>query len=96
MNQNWYICACKNDRRTIGYDIGEIEFGWPIGMPLCRSVGQGLWEVRSSISNGRIARVLFCIEHAHMILLHGFIKKSRRTPKRDLDVAANRMKELKR
>ena len=64
-------------------------------MPLCRSLGLGLWEVRSNLSDGRTARLIFCIARAEMILLHGFIKKSRKTPKQDLDLAVKRRKELK-
>ena len=61
-----------------------MEFFWPIGMPLCRPLGQGLWEVRSDITDGRIARVLFSVEGGRMVLLHGFIKKTRTTPAADL------------
>jgi phage-related protein len=64
-------------------------------MPQCRSLGLGLWEIRSSISDGRIARLVFCISDGEMILLHGFIKKSRKMPKQELDLAVKRRKELK-
>lgn len=93
--RDWLRALAPEDRRAIGYDIAEIEFGWPIGMPLCRSLRRGLWEIRSNISGGRIARVIFCLVEEEMILLHSFIKKSQKTPKRDLDLAARRMKELK-
>jgi len=69
------------DRRIIGEDIKDVEFAWPIGMPLVRSLGRELWEVRSSLPQGRIARVLFCIEQDCMVLLHGFMKKTQKTPK---------------
>jgi len=65
-------------------------------MPLCRPLGQGLWEVRSNISGGRIARVIFCIARGEMNLLHGFIKKSQRTPQPDLQLAARRKREVER
>jgi phage-related protein len=87
--------ALSADRRVLGYDIGLVEFGWPIGMPLCRALGDGLWEVRSSLNGNRIARVIFCVAHGHMVLLHGFIKKSQKTPKADLDLAQNRQKEAR-
>lgn len=65
-----------------------VEFGWPVGMPICRSMGDGLHEVRTSLSGNRIARVLFYVDkHQRMVLLHGMIKKSQRTPKADLDLA---------
>ena len=60
------------DRRAIGEDIKDVEFAWPIGMPLVRSLGRDLWEVRSSLPHGRIARVIFCVEPDCMVLLHGF------------------------
>ncbi len=85
-----------DDRRAIGIDIAEVEFDWPVGMPRCRSLGLGLWEIRSDISDGRTARLIFCIEDEEMVLLHGFMKKSRKTPTQDLDLAAKRRKEMKR
>lgn len=83
-----------DDRRVIGKDIQKVEFGWPIGMPYCRPLGQGLWEVRSDISSGRIARTLFCIKNGDMVLLHAFIKKTQKTPPQELDIALQRKKEL--
>lgn len=77
------------ERKIIGDDIGSLEFGWPIGMPLCRPLGKGLHEVRSTLPN-RIARVLFYVDGDRMILLHGFIKKDQKTPKADLDLAIER------
>jgi phage-related protein len=78
------------DRKIVGEDIKDVEFSWPIGMPLVRSLGRGLWEVRSDISSGRIARVIFAVEHEHMVLLHGFIKKTRQTPQSDMELALKR------
>jgi phage-related protein len=82
------------ERKIIGTDIKTAEYGWPIGMPVCRPMGNGLHEVRSSLPGNRIARGLFCVEGGKMILLHGFIKKTRVTPKADLDLAKNREKEI--
>jgi len=82
------------DRKVLGYDIGLVEFGWPVGMPLCRPLGSGLWEIRSSLNGNRISRVVFCIADDRMILLHGFIKKTRNTPKPDLDLARSRQNEM--
>lgn len=84
----------KDERKIIGADIKTVEFGWPIGMPVCRPMGDGLHEVRSSLPGNRIARVLFCVEDGRMILLHGFIKKTRATPKAELEVARGRKKEI--
>lgn len=82
------------DKQRIGEDLKTVEFGWPVGMPLCRGMGEGLWEVRSDVSNGRTARVLFCIADGYIVLLHGFIKKTPKTPNSDLALARQRMKEL--
>ena len=77
-----------SDRKSIGEDIATVEFGWPIGMPVCRPLGDGLYEVRTSLSQNRIARVLFYIDVlSRMVLLHGFIKKTRATPDAQLVLA---------
>jgi hypothetical protein len=75
-------------------DIQMVEFGWPLGRPHCAPLGKGLWEVRSALGNNRIARVIFCMGDGHMILLHGFIKKTRKTPRADFDLALKRKKEV--
>jgi phage-related protein len=76
------------DRKRIGIDIKTVEFGWPIGMPVCRPLKDGLYEVRTNLSNSRIARVLFYIDgQSRMILLHGFIKKTQKTPDEDMELA---------
>src|SRR5713226_10421153 len=78
--REWLKSLDAEDRRIIGEDIKDVEFSWPIGMPLVRALGRGLWEVRSDLTQGRIARVLFCIHESRMLLLHGFIKKTQKTP----------------
>ena len=80
------------DRKIIGEDIKDVEYSWPVGMPLIRSLGNGLWEVRSSLTGGKIARVIFTAEKGVMVLLHGFIKKPSNTPKQDLELALKRKK----
>lgn len=92
--REWILKLGPEDRREVGKDIQKVEFGWPIGMPYCRPLGRGLWEVRSSISSGRIARTLFCIVNGDMVLLHAFVKKTQKTPPQDIDLALRRMKEL--
>ena len=79
------------DRKTIGEDIKTVQFGWPLGMPLVRKMDKNLWEARIHLE-GRIARVLFTISAGKIVLLHGFIKKSKATPKTDLDLAKDRMR----
>jgi len=92
--RDWLKSLPQEEKREIGMDIKTVQFGWPLGMPLVRHVEGDVWEVRSRLSN-RIARVLFVLESGSMILLHGFIKKDRKTPKSDLDVARNRLKRLR-
>ena len=92
--KEWLLELRRDDRRIIGRDIQKVEFGWPIGMPFCRSLGHGLWEVRSDLTGGRIARVIFCIVGGEMVLLHGFEKKTQKTPKQDIDLALRRKREI--
>lgn len=95
--REWLKSLDDDDRKIIGDDLQTLEFGWPIGMPVCRPVTnyKGLLEVRSRLKNRRIARVLFVIKNGKMILLHGFIKKSQKTPQSDLELVAKRMKGTK-
>jgi phage-related protein len=90
--REWLKGLEANERKLLGEDIKDVEFSWPIGMPLVRSLGRGLWEVRSTLPRGRIARVIFCVEQGGMVLLHGFIKKTPRTPPRDIELALRRKK----
>lgn len=92
--REWLIERPREDRRVIGKDIQKVEFGWPIGMPYCRSLGHGLWEVRSDLSGGRIARVIFSIVGGEMILLHAFEKKAQKTPTHDIELALKRRREI--
>jgi len=75
--REWILRLSPDDRKLVGRDIQKVEFGWPVGMPYCRSLGNGLWEVRSDLTDGKIGRVIFCVEKERMVLLHGFVKKSR-------------------
>jgi phage-related protein len=93
--REWLKSLDAEDRKVIGEDIKDVEFSWPIGLPLVRSLGRDLWEVRSSLPRGRIARVIFCIAEKQIILLHGFIKKTQRTPQSEIDLALKRKREGK-
>jgi len=85
------------DRKRIGEDIKTVEFGWPIGMPACRPLGDGIYEVRTNLKQNRIARVFFYIDRrGRMVLLHGFIKKTQKTPDEDLEMARNNQRKHKR
>lgn len=84
----------SHDRKIVGEDIKDVEFSWPIGMPLCRPLGRGLWGIRSDLMQGRIARLLFCVGHGRMVLLHAFAKKTQKTPAAERDLAVKRMKDI--
>jgi phage-related protein len=92
--RDWLLDLTADDRRAMGHDIQTVEFGWPIGMPVCRPLGNGLYEVRSNLTDGTIGRVLFCIINNEMVLLHSFVKKTQKTPPADLALARKRMKEI--
>jgi phage-related protein len=86
--REWLRALSPDDRKRIGEDIKSVEYGWPIGMPVCRPLGNGLHEVRTTVTQGRIARVFFYIDQrSRMVLLHGFIKKTRKTSDDDLALA---------
>jgi len=86
----WLRSLNAEDRWLIGEDIKALEFGWPIGMPICRPMGDGLHEVRTALSGNRIARVFFYVDRMQrMILLHGIVKKTMATPPNDLELARN-------
>lgn len=88
--RDWLKGLPSEDRQRIGEDIKTVEFGWPLGMPLCRLLGSGVYEVRSDLPQSRIARVLFYIDRkGRMVLLHGFIKKTRKTPDQELRLASD-------
>ena len=90
---DWIMSLDKEQRKTIGEDLKTVEFGWPLGMPLVRSLGRGLWEVRISLREN-IARIIFKMVSHKMVLLHGFIKKTQKTPTQDLELALRRAKSL--
>jgi len=85
----------REDKRKIGEDIKTAQIGWPLGMPLIRKIDKDLWEVRTRLENG-IARVFFTVDGECMILLHGFIKQSQKTPQNELKTALTRLGNYKR
>jgi phage-related protein len=91
---DWLRNLPADDRRAIGTDLATVQFGWPLGMPLCRPLGAGLWEVRSALPSRRIARLLFFVGEGRIGVVHGFIKKTQKTPADDLQLARRRMKEM--
>ena len=91
--REWLKSLSKSDKKVIGEDVKTVQFGWPLGMPLVDHLGQGLWEIRSKLRGGRIARVIFFMDDNTMVLVHGFIKKTQKTPKPELDLSRKRKRQ---
>lgn len=94
--REWLKGLDEAERHAIGKDLLRAQWRWPIGMPLCRPMGGGLWEIRTDLHGNRTARVFICFHEGRLVALHGFIKKSRATPNDDLMLARRRQGELKR
>jgi phage-related protein len=92
--REWLNELSREDQRTVGRDIAKVQFGWPVGLPVCRPLGGGLWEVRSTLRSRRKARVLFGFYEGMLIALHAFIKKTQKTPSDDLAISRQRLKEV--
>ncbi len=92
--RDWLKAMDRDDRLEIGGDLQRVQYRWPVGMPLCRALKGGLWEVRTSLASKKISRVLICFHDGVLFALHGFIKKTQKTPDEDLAVARKRMKEV--
>ena len=87
--REWLKSLTHEEKKIVGEDIKTVQFSWPIGKPLVDNLGDQIWEVRSRLSN-RIARTLFIVVNEEIVLLHGFIKKDRKTPVEDLRLAKKR------
>ena len=94
--REWLLRLPVVERQAIGRDLLRAQWQWPVGMPLCRPLGRGLWEVRTDLPTDRTARVILSVYRDHLVALHGFIKKTRTTPQEDLALARARQKELGR
>ncbi len=92
--REWLKDLPPEDRREVGKDLMRAQWRWPVGMPLCRPMGEGLWEVRTDLPSNRIARVLLGVDDGVLVALHAFIKKTQKTPPSELVVARKRLKEL--
>nr|WP_294519216.1 type II toxin-antitoxin system RelE/ParE family toxin [uncultured Rhodopila sp.] len=92
--RDWLNDLPREDKRTIGLDIARVQFGWPVGLPVCRPMGKGLWEVRSSLPSRREARVLFGFHDGTLVALTAFIKKTQTTPDAELALAHQRLHEV--
>lgn len=89
--RDWLAGLPIENRRLVGQDLQRVQYRWPVGMPLVRPMGKGLFEVRTDLPDKTIARVLFCFHDGELYAVHGFIKKS---PKPDLKLARTRKKEV--
>ena len=94
--RDWLRSLDAADRQAVGLDLMRVQYRWPVGMPLCRALGDGLWEVRTSLPSNRIARVLFSVQQGCILVLHGFIKKTQKTPADDLALARRRNREFEK
>jgi len=92
--REWLKGLNQEARRVIGTDIKTLQIGWPVGMLLGRKLSDNLWELRSRLKTG-IARTVFTMHADRLVLLHGFIKKCRKTPARELAVAKRRLNKLR-
>ena len=92
--REWLKQLPEAERQAIGRDLMRAQWRWPADMPLCRALGNGLWEIRTDLPTKRTARVLICLYRELLVALHGFIKKTRTTPDEDLALARKRKKEL--
>ena len=87
--REWLKHLPREECQTVGVDILKVQYAWPIGKPLVDNLGDGVWEIRSRLGN-RIARTLFVVVDEEIVLLHGFIKKTQRTPADELKLAKQR------
>jgi phage-related protein len=92
--REWLRSLSAEDRRIIGSDLATVQVGWPIGMPLCRPLGSGMWELRSRLTSNRIARLVFFVGERRIGVVHGFIKKTQKTPPSEIALAQRRAKEM--
>jgi phage-related protein len=92
--RDWLRSLDDKDQNTIGLDLLRVQFRWLVGMPLCRAMGDGLWEMRTNLPSNRIARLLFYVTAGRILVLHGFIKKTPKTPDEELTQARRRKKEM--
>lgn len=92
--RDWLSGLPPAHRQAIGMDLMRVQYGWPVGMPLVRPMGKGMFEVRTNLPDKTIARVLFSFHGGELYALHGFIKKSKTTPDADLKLALARKKEV--
>ena len=86
------------DRKVVGEDLKTVQIGFPMGLPLCRPLGEGLYEIRSSLASRREMRLIFYFDRPRqsLAIVHALIKKSAKLPKADLELARKRKDETLR
>jgi len=94
--RDWLKAMDRVDRLEVGADLQRVQYRWPVGMPLCRPLGHGLWEVRTELPSRTIARVFISFHRGALYALHGFIKKTQTTPDRELTIARRRKQEVEK
>lgn len=106
---NWKITFYNNkvEQQTLNFPKGILanfihiaemieQFGPALGKPYTASMGKGLFEIRTKGMEG-IGRSLYCtVKGQEIIILNSFVKKTQKTPKKELDLAIKRMKEIKK
>ena len=92
--RDWLRSLPKPHRELIGQDLATAQYGWPVGMPICRPLKQGLFEIRTTLPDKTQSRVFLCQSGDVLVALHSVIKKTQRTDPTDLTIARSRMKEV--
>jgi phage-related protein len=92
--REWLKELDREARLAIGADLLRVQYRWPVGMPLCRPLGGGLWEVRTTLPDRTISRVMVCFHEGKLVALSGFIKKTQKTPQDEMKLAQRRKKEV--
>ena len=92
--RDWLKALDRDDRQAVGLDLQRVQHRWPVGMPLCKSMGGGLWEVRTSLPSRTIARVFICFHDGVLYGLHAIVKKAQQTPNEALTLARKRMRDV--
>ena len=93
--RDFLLQRTQDDKRAIGSNIFTVQEKFPLGLPLVEKLDTDLWEIRIHVPDG-ICRILFTVYQETMVLLHGFVKKSRKIPLKEIKTAKDRLAELRR
>ena len=91
--RDWLRALGKEVSKSVGSDILTVQWSWPVGKPLVDGLSGGLYEIRSTHDRTEY-RVFFCIAGSKLVLLHGIVKKARKAPKADIELARKRLREV--